>query len=308
MSRLRRVLVAGEGGQGVQVVGEILAAAAYRAGLESLYIPNFGVEQRGGASVAYVQFSDAPIGAPKFQHADIMAVLSRRAFERTSMHQGPDTTVIYDSSDLKIPIIADKTVGIQGWETVAPEAFAGSVGSERKERAKGNRGALTAEDDGDGEGSGDDEGSSDYEGSSDDKRSRADDKRSRDDDRRSRGGNGRSLGSDDGSRDGDEVSQSDKRGESDTGPATSHKGRLLPIPASEVAKNEFTPRVLNMVVLGAIMGLAKEISEEAVMEALEAKLGSKFANDESLRELNRNAISRGKAMAQQELSSAGVQG
>lgn len=262
MSRLRRVLVAGEGGQGVQVVGEILAAAAYRAGLESLYIPNFGVEQRGGASVAYVQFSDAPIGAPKFQHADIMAVLSRRAFERTSMHQGPDTTVIYDSSDLKVPIIADKTVGIQGWETVAPEAFAGSVGSERKERARSNGGARATE------GSGDDE---------------------------------RSLG-------GVEVSQSDKRGESDTGPATSHKGRLLPIPASEVAKNEFTPRVLNMVVLGAIMGLAKEISEEAVMEALEAKLGSKFANDESLRELNRNAISRGKAMAQQELSSAGVQG
>lgn len=219
----RRVIVAGEGGQGIQVVGEILAAAAYRSGLEALYIPNFGVEQRGGASIAFVQVSDAAIGAPKFQHADIMAVLSRRAFERTRRHQEPDTTVIYDSSNLKTPIIADKTVGIQGWETIAPEGFSASVGNE-----------------------------------------------------------------------------------SDPESMPHGRGRLLPIPASDVAKDELTPRVLNMVVLGAIMSLVQEISEEAVMEALEVKLGPKFAKDESLRELNQKAISRGKALAQQGPPGTGV--
>jgi len=45
-----------------------------------------------------------------------------------------------------------------------------------------------------------------------------------------------------------------------------------------------------------------------VMEALEAKLGAKFAEDESLRELNRNAIKRGKELVQQVLSQAGVSG
>lgn len=219
----KRIIVAGEGGQGIQVVGEILAAAAYHAGLEALYIPNFGVEQRGGASIAFVQVSDTPIGAPKFRHADIMAVLSRRAFERTRRHQGPDTVVVYDSSDLKTPIIDDKTVGIQGWETVAPEAFPAAVGNERGPE-----------------------------------------------------------------------------------PLPRGRGRLLPIPASDIAKNEFTPRVMNMVVLGAILGLAEEISEDAVMQALEDKLGSKYAKDESLRELNREAVRRGKALTQQEMTSLGV--
>ena len=76
----KRIIVAGEGGQGIQVVGEILAAAAYHAGLEALYIPNFGVEQRGGAST-FVQVSDAP-SELRSSDADIMAVLSRRAFEQ----------------------------------------------------------------------------------------------------------------------------------------------------------------------------------------------------------------------------------
>lgn len=229
MGYRRRFVVAGEGGQGIQVVGEILAAAAYRSGLESLYIPNFGVEQRGGASIAFVQVSEHPIGAPKFEHADIMAVLSRRAFERTRMHQGPDTVVIYDSSDLRTPVIDDKTVGIQGWETIAPEGFAASVGRERES-----------------------------------------------------------------------VPESESRPLS--------RSILLPVPASDVAKDELTPRVMNMIVLGAIVSLVEKITEESVMEALEAKLGAKFAEDESLRELNRNAIKRGKELVQQVLSQAGVSG
>ena len=37
-----RIAIAGEGGQGVQLIGEVLAEAAFAAGKEALYIPNFG--------------------------------------------------------------------------------------------------------------------------------------------------------------------------------------------------------------------------------------------------------------------------
>ena len=47
-----KIAAAGEGGQGVQALAETLALAAYRAGLNALYIPNFGIEQRGGVSLA----------------------------------------------------------------------------------------------------------------------------------------------------------------------------------------------------------------------------------------------------------------
>ena len=52
MSRTKIVL-AGEGGQGVQSIAKILVEAGYEAGKQILYIPNFGVEQRGGVSIAF---------------------------------------------------------------------------------------------------------------------------------------------------------------------------------------------------------------------------------------------------------------
>ena len=95
---LVRVVLAGEGGQGVQSVAEIMAEAAYEEGKQAIYIPNFGLEQRGGVSIAFLQVSDRRIGAPKFNKADVIAALSQRAIARTRMYSGPDTIFMYDSS------------------------------------------------------------------------------------------------------------------------------------------------------------------------------------------------------------------
>jgi len=98
MLEVTRIVLAGEGGQGVQSIAEILAEAANEEGRQALYIPNFGVEQRGGVSVAFLQISDNPIGSPKFQTGDIVVALSDRAVHRTAQYVGPETTFIYDSS------------------------------------------------------------------------------------------------------------------------------------------------------------------------------------------------------------------
>ena len=57
-----KIVLAGEGGQGVQSIAKILVEAGYEANKEILYIPNFGVEQRGGVSVAFCQIGDEKIG------------------------------------------------------------------------------------------------------------------------------------------------------------------------------------------------------------------------------------------------------
>ena len=93
-----KIALAGEGGQGVQSVAEILTEAAYRAGHQALYIPNFGVEQRGGVSVAFVQVSEQPVSAPKFTTGDIVVALSYRAVERVKQYTGAATTLVYDAS------------------------------------------------------------------------------------------------------------------------------------------------------------------------------------------------------------------
>ncbi|MGE5395915.1 MAG: 2-oxoacid:acceptor oxidoreductase family protein [Chitinophagales bacterium] len=95
---LIKIALAGEGGQGVQSVAEILAEAAYNEGKQAIYIPNFGLEQRGGVSIAFLQVSDKRIGAPKFNKADIVVALSERAVVRSHNYSGPDTIFVYDSS------------------------------------------------------------------------------------------------------------------------------------------------------------------------------------------------------------------
>ncbi|MCL5290012.1 MAG: 2-oxoacid:acceptor oxidoreductase family protein [Firmicutes bacterium] len=98
MGKTVKIVLAGEGGQGVQSVAQIIAEAADEEGKQVLYIPNFGVEQRGGVSVAYVQIGDGPIGSPKFEKGDIVVALSDRAVQRTGRYVGPKTAFLYDSS------------------------------------------------------------------------------------------------------------------------------------------------------------------------------------------------------------------
>jgi 2-oxoglutarate ferredoxin oxidoreductase subunit gamma len=98
MNGITKLVLAGEGGQGVQSVAEIIAEAANEEGKQALYIPNFGVEQRGGVSLAFVQISDKKIGSPKFQTGNIVVALSDRAVHRTRQYVGPKTIYVYESS------------------------------------------------------------------------------------------------------------------------------------------------------------------------------------------------------------------
>lgn len=88
------ILFAGEGGQGVQVIAEILTKAAVGEGKKATYIPNFGVEQRGGVSLAFVVIDPQRTVYPKFEKADILAILSDRSVARAQRYQGPKTVLV----------------------------------------------------------------------------------------------------------------------------------------------------------------------------------------------------------------------
>jgi len=78
-----KILLAGDGGQGVQTIAEILAEAAFRSGKQITLIPNYGLEQRGGASLSFLQIADESVSYPRFSKPDILVVLSEQARERT---------------------------------------------------------------------------------------------------------------------------------------------------------------------------------------------------------------------------------
>lgn len=99
-SRPTRFLIAGEGGQGIQTAAQVLAKAAFEEGKSVLYIPNFGVEQRGGASIAFLVIDKEPVVYPKFEKADILVILSERIKKRVKRYQSSKTEVISDQNNI----------------------------------------------------------------------------------------------------------------------------------------------------------------------------------------------------------------
>lgn len=95
---LKRILIAGEGGQGVQAIAAILTRTAFEEKKKVTFLPNFGIEQRGGVSLAFIQISDGEISFPKFQKADILVILAERAIKRVEEYVSEDTVIIFDNS------------------------------------------------------------------------------------------------------------------------------------------------------------------------------------------------------------------
>src|SRR3990167_5492489 len=95
-----KILISGEGGQGVQIISEILAKVANKNGKIVSYMPQFGVEQRGGASVAFLQISDKKIIYPKFVIADLVIVMSNRAISAVESRISENTIFLFDSSNI----------------------------------------------------------------------------------------------------------------------------------------------------------------------------------------------------------------
>jgi 2-oxoglutarate ferredoxin oxidoreductase subunit gamma len=68
------VIIAGFGGQGVMIIGNLLAYAAMREGRHVTYLPIYGVEMRGGTANCTVVISSKEIGSPVVErpHAAIV--------------------------------------------------------------------------------------------------------------------------------------------------------------------------------------------------------------------------------------------
>ncbi len=97
-SKTIKILLAGEGGQGVQTIAKIITESAANSGYEVAYIPYFGVEQRGTPSISFVTISNKPIRYPRFKVADVACIVITRAIKKSSDYISPNTDIIFDSS------------------------------------------------------------------------------------------------------------------------------------------------------------------------------------------------------------------
>jgi 2-oxoglutarate ferredoxin oxidoreductase subunit gamma len=76
------IIIAGIGGQGVMVIGTLLAQAAFRENLNVTYIPIYGVEKRGGHADCTVVIATEEIGSPVVGSPQHCIILNKSALNK----------------------------------------------------------------------------------------------------------------------------------------------------------------------------------------------------------------------------------
>ena len=95
---IERVIVAGSGGQGVMLLGKILAQTAMLEGKQVTWFPAYGPEVRGGTSHCMVTISDQEIGSPYITRADTLIVLNQPSLEKFKGMISKEGILILNSS------------------------------------------------------------------------------------------------------------------------------------------------------------------------------------------------------------------
>ena len=74
---ISKTIFSGFGGQGVLMMGYVLAVAAMRDGKEVTYLPSYGAEVRGGTANCTVVVSDEEIFSPVASSPDYAVIMNR---------------------------------------------------------------------------------------------------------------------------------------------------------------------------------------------------------------------------------------
>ncbi|MGA7706462.1 MAG: thiamine pyrophosphate-dependent enzyme, partial [Acidobacteriaceae bacterium] len=86
-----KIKLAGQGGQGVLLLGQLLIEMGMREGLEVSWLPSYGPEMRSGSAHCHVCLSSEPIGSPLVSHPDVLVAMnevSLRKFAHEVAHGG----------------------------------------------------------------------------------------------------------------------------------------------------------------------------------------------------------------------------
>ncbi|MHC4075568.1 MAG: 2-oxoacid:acceptor oxidoreductase family protein [Planctomycetota bacterium] len=92
------VIIAGFGGQGIILVGKLLAQTAMMAGKEVTYMPSYGAEIRGGTANSMIIFADEPIACPTVSRPDSAIIMNKASLKKFAPRLKSPGLLIYNSS------------------------------------------------------------------------------------------------------------------------------------------------------------------------------------------------------------------
>ena len=94
-----RVRVAGFGGQGVLLLGEVLAEAGLDAGLEVSWLPSYGPEMRSGTSNCHVRITRQVIDSPMVTNPNILVAMNEPSLRKFVKSVAPGGWILYNGEE-----------------------------------------------------------------------------------------------------------------------------------------------------------------------------------------------------------------
>jgi len=94
------IKIAGFGGQGVLLLGQLLTEMGMRAGLEVSWLPSYGPEMRSGSAHCHVCLSKERIGSPLISHPNVPIAMNEISLRKFAHQVEPGGLILYNRDRL----------------------------------------------------------------------------------------------------------------------------------------------------------------------------------------------------------------
>lgn len=102
-SRVEEILCAGFGGQGIMLMGKLLAEAGMAGGSYVTWMPSYGAEVRGGTAYSMAKISTHPISSPVVTRPDVLVVMNKPSLVKYENILKPGGVLISNKSLIDEP-------------------------------------------------------------------------------------------------------------------------------------------------------------------------------------------------------------
>jgi 2-oxoglutarate ferredoxin oxidoreductase subunit gamma len=100
---LKEILIGGFGGQGIMLMGQLLAYGAIHEGLESTFFPSYGPEMRGGTANCTVVISDQRIGSPIRNRFSVLVAMNQASLDKFKDRVKTNGILVYNETLIQDP-------------------------------------------------------------------------------------------------------------------------------------------------------------------------------------------------------------
>jgi len=99
-TRETTVNMAGFGGQGILLMGQLLAEMGLREQMEVSWLPSYGPEMRSGSAHCYVTLSHERIGSPLISRPEVLVAMNELSLRKFASSVAPGGLILYNAEKL----------------------------------------------------------------------------------------------------------------------------------------------------------------------------------------------------------------